>query len=114
MAAGPIFAEKLGEDYYSLALGAYDKMILMVYYLEAIYEARIGLPTASSTTPPREIAKGLEFIQTLEDNHVIPSAETLTGDGAGLQPGQEPQVDGRQVRRHLRVGIPPRASLKSR
>ena len=37
MAAGPVFAEKLGDDYYPLALGAYDKMILMVYYVESVY-----------------------------------------------------------------------------
>ena len=42
MAAGPIFAEKLGEDYYPLALGAYDKMILMVYYLESVYGQGLG------------------------------------------------------------------------
>ena len=37
MAAGPVFAEKLGEDYYPLSLGEYDRMILMVYYLECVF-----------------------------------------------------------------------------
>ena len=81
MAAGPIFAEKLGEDYYPLALGAYDKMILMVYYLESVY-GKDWVADGQLNYTTEEIAKGLEFIQTLEDNHVIPSAETLTGDGA--------------------------------
>lgn len=81
MAAGPIFAEKLGEDYYPLALGAYDKMILMVYYLESVY-GKDWVADGQLNYTTEEIAKGLEFIQTLEDNHVIPSSETLTGDGA--------------------------------
>ena len=34
-AAGKAFQEKLGDDYYPLHLGAYDRMILMVFYLES-------------------------------------------------------------------------------
>ncbi len=37
MAAGKTFQEKLGDDYYPLHLGAYDRMILMVFYLESKY-----------------------------------------------------------------------------
>ena len=81
MAAGPVFAEKLGDDYYPLALGAYDKMILMVYYVESVY-GKDWVVDGQLNYTTEEIAKGLEFIQSLEDNHVIPTAQTLTGDGA--------------------------------
>ena len=81
MAAGPVFAEKLGDDCYPLALGAYDKMILMVYYLESVY-GKDWVADGQLNYTVEEIAKGLEFIQSLEDNHVIPTAQTLTGDGA--------------------------------
>ena len=37
MAAGKAFQDKLGADYYPLHLGAYDRMILMVFYLESKY-----------------------------------------------------------------------------
>ena len=37
MAAGKAFKEKLGDDYYPMHLGAYDRMILMVFYLESKY-----------------------------------------------------------------------------
>ena len=37
MNAGKTFKEKLGDDYYPLHLGAYDRMILMVFYLESKY-----------------------------------------------------------------------------
>lgn len=81
MAAGPIFAEKLGDDCYPLALGAYDKMILMVYYLESVYGKDWVVDNTLNYTA-EEIAEGLAFIQSLEDNHVCPSAPTLAGDGA--------------------------------
>lgn len=81
MAAGPIFAEKLGDDYYPIALGAYDKMILMVYYLECVYGKDWVVDNTLNYTA-EEIAEGLAFIQSLEDNHVCPTSPTLAGDGA--------------------------------
>lgn len=44
MAAGKTFQEKLGDDYYPLHLGAYDRMILMVFYLESKYGKGLGRP----------------------------------------------------------------------
>ncbi|MBQ2990048.1 MAG: carbohydrate ABC transporter substrate-binding protein [Clostridia bacterium] len=81
MAAGPVFEEKMGKDCYPLALGPYDKMILMVHYLESQYGKDWVVDNKLNYTV-EEIVKGFEFIQALEDAHVIPSAETLLGDGA--------------------------------
>lgn len=81
MAAGPVFAEKLGDDCYPLALGAYDKMILMVYYLESVY-GKDWVVDGQLNYTAEEVQAGLQFIQDLEDNHVIPTAATLLGDGA--------------------------------
>ena len=81
MAAGPIFAEKLGDECYPLALGSYDKMILMVHYLECKY-VKDWVVDGKLNYTKDEVVEGLAFIQSLEDAHVIPSAETLTGDGA--------------------------------
>ena len=81
MAAGPIFAEKLGDDCYPLALGSYDKMILMVHYLECKY-GKDWVVDGKLNYTKDEIIEGFAFIQSLEDAHVIPSSETLTGDGA--------------------------------
>lgn len=80
-ASGKVFEEKLGSDYYPLALGEYDRMILMVYYLGSVY----GKPWISDgklnyTTD--EIKKGMEFIRSLEDNHVIPLISDIIGNGA--------------------------------
>lgn len=81
MAAGETFKTVLGDEYYPLAAGEYDRMILMVYYLESVYgKAWVVDGKLNYTTD--EIAKGLEFLNELEDKHVIPTIATLLGDGA--------------------------------
>ncbi len=79
--AGETFKTKLGDDYYPLALGEYDRMILMVYYLESVY-GKAWVSDGKLQYTQEEIVKGLEFIQSLEDAHVTPSIKTITGDGA--------------------------------
>lgn len=79
--AGPVFREKLGEEYYPLALGEYDRMMLMIYYLGAVY----GKPWISDgklNYTASEIIKGTEFIDSLEKSHVIPSVAEISGTGA--------------------------------
>ncbi|KAB1440173.1 ABC transporter substrate-binding protein [Candidatus Galacturonibacter soehngenii] len=79
--AGETFKTKLGDDYYPLAMGELDRTILMVYYLESVY----GKPWVEDNKlqyTEEEVQKGLEFIKSLEDSHVIPTIETITGDGA--------------------------------
>ncbi len=80
-AAGETFKTKLGDDYYPLALGEYDRMILMVYYLESVY-GKAWVVDGKLNYTAEEITKGLEFIQSLEDKHVTPSIATILGDGA--------------------------------
>lgn len=80
-AAGETFRTQLGDDYYPIALGEYDRMILMVYYLESVY----GKPWVENDAlqyTAEEIQEGLQFIESLEDAHVTPSIQTITGDGA--------------------------------
>ena len=81
MSAGTTFKEELGKDYYPLALDEYDRMILMVYYLESVY----GKPWVVDNTlnyTVEEIQTGLEFIQSLETAHVIPSVAELLSDNS--------------------------------
>lgn len=79
-AAGEAFQTNLGDDYYPLALGEYDRMLLMTYYLESTY----GKPWVEDNTlqyTVEEIATGIDFIQSLEDKHVIPSLQTMNAAG---------------------------------
>ena len=72
MNAGKTFQEKLGDDYYPLHLGAYDRMILMVFYLESKYGKDWADPTTSTLNYSEdEIAEGLNFIKSLVDDHVM-------------------------------------------
>lgn len=81
MAAGETFKTVLGDEYYPLTLGEYDRMILMVYYLESVY-GKAWVENGELQYTSEEVQAGLEFIQALEDAHVIPSIQTITGDGA--------------------------------
>ena len=77
MAAGKAFQEKLGNDYYPMHLGAYDRMILMVFYLESKYGKDWADPVTSTLNyTEEEIAEGLAFIKSLVDNHVMMNLKT--------------------------------------
>ena len=69
-----------GKDYYPLALGQYDRMILMTYYLESNY-GKAWVENNECQYTEEEIVEGLNFIKSLEDNHVIPSRETMIAAG---------------------------------
>lgn len=94
MAAGPIFQEKLGDNYYPLAMNAYDRTIFMVFYLESVY----GKPWVEDSVlqySQEEIEAGMEFIQSLEEAHVIPSIKTLRSDGAESLDKDQKWMDGK-------------------
>ena len=79
-AAGKAFQEKLGDDYYPLHLGAYDRMILMVFYLESKYGKDWADPTTSTLNyTADEIAEGIDFIKSLVEGHVIMPLPTYYG-----------------------------------
>ena len=80
-AAGKVFQEKLGDEYYPLAMNEYDRTIFMVYYLESKY-GKAWVENNELQYSEDEIKDGLEFIQSLEADHVIPSIATIAGDGA--------------------------------
>ena len=88
-AAGKAFQEKLGDDYYPMHLGAYDRMILMVFYLESKYGKDWADPTTSTLNyTSDEIAEGIDFIKSLVEGHVImplPTYYGANGDGATHQ-----------------------------
>ena len=89
MAAGKTFQEKLGDDYYPLHLGAYDRMILMVFYLESKYGKDWADPATSTLNyDADQIAEGIDFIKSLVEGHVIMSLPTYygsNGDNAAHQ-----------------------------
>ena len=80
IAAGKAFQEKLGDEYYPLCVGPYDRMIMMTFWLESNYgKAWVENKTCNYTV--EEITEGMNFIKSLEDNHVIPTMEQYKGAG---------------------------------
>ena len=60
VAAGAVFKDKLGEDYYPLVIGEYDRMILMTYYLQAKTGEPIINENGNLTVTQDQIKEGLE------------------------------------------------------
>lgn len=82
MAAGPVFKEKLGDNYYPLVIGEYDRAILVAYYLQKETGKPIIDENNQLTVTQDQLKKGLEFIKSLEDAHVIPTIPYVDGEGA--------------------------------
>ncbi|WP_312448191.1 ABC transporter substrate-binding protein [Lacrimispora sp.] len=80
-AAGDVFQTKLGGDYYPMAMFQYERMLLMLYYIQEKYQKPWAENNVVAYTP-EEVLDGLEFINSLEKKHVMPSVKTLQGDGA--------------------------------
>ncbi|MDD3429553.1 MAG: ABC transporter substrate-binding protein [Oscillospiraceae bacterium] len=93
MAAGQTFKTKLGDDYYPLVAGEYDRMILMTYYLESIY-GKDWVVDGKVNYTVDEIQKGLEWLTSLEEAHVMPTLKKLAGDGAESIDKNQNWIDG--------------------
>lgn len=81
--AGHVFQEKLGDDYYPIALTCYEQMMVMMYYLQQKYN-KPWIADHKVNFTVDEVADGLDFCRMLEDNHVWPSQAKIAGDGATL------------------------------
>lgn len=83
MAAGTTFKEKLGDQYYPLAMYQYERVIFMLYYLEAKY-GKNWVEDGKVQYSVEEVKEGLDWLCSLEDAHVLPLIATLQGDGATI------------------------------
>ena len=81
LTAGNTFREVLGEEYYPLAMDAAARMNLMVSYLESTTGKAWGADRQLQYSAD-EIKTGLEFLQALEENHVMPTLAAQQTNGA--------------------------------
>ncbi len=93
LAAGEAF-KAYNEDYYPLALGEYDRMIFLVYYLEEMYN-KPWVADGEIQYTAEEIQEGMDFICKLEEAHVIPTIATLQGDMADSLDKNAKWIDGK-------------------
>ncbi len=92
-AAGQAFAA-YDADYYPLALGEYDRMIFLVYYLESKY-GKAWVEGGQIQYSEAEIQEGLDFITSLEQDHVIPTLSVIAGDMADSLDKNAKWIDGK-------------------
>ncbi|MGN0159153.1 MAG: ABC transporter substrate-binding protein [Brotaphodocola sp.] len=93
LAAGAAF-KAYDEDMYPLALGEYDRMIFLVYYLEENYN-KPWVADGQLQYTADEIKEGMDFICKLEEEHVIPTNATLQGDMADSLDKNAKWIDGK-------------------
>lgn len=92
-AAGEKFASYEDGSYYPLIVKELDRTLLMVYYLQCKY----GKPWVENNElqyTQEEISEGMEFLNTLENKHVVPTLEILAGDGSELIDTNQRWIDG--------------------
>lgn len=92
-AAGKAF-EAYDKDYYPLALGEYDRMIFMVYYLESKY-GKAWVENNEIQYTEAEIQEAMDFITSLEADHVIPTLSVIAGDMADSLDKNAKWIDGK-------------------
>ncbi|MBO9467682.1 carbohydrate ABC transporter substrate-binding protein [Tropicibacter sp. R15_0] len=72
VAAGPVFREKLGEDYYPFEAAKLDAALVMVIYgTQKTGKALIDPETNELAWTKEELTDAVSFYKTLVDNHVI-------------------------------------------
>lgn len=93
MDAGEVFRTKLGEDYYPMVMGEYDRMIFMVHYLECKY-GKNWVENGKVNYTEEEVKDGLDILKEMEAKHVIPTLQKLDGDGADSLDKNQNWIDG--------------------
>ena len=94
IAAGNTFKEKLGDEYYPFEAEGYERSWVMNWYLQQKY----GKPWVKDMQVQYtldEVVDGMNFINSLEENHVMPSIATVQGDGAESTLTNPKWMDGR-------------------
>lgn len=91
-AAGKAFKE-YGDDYYPLAMGEFDRALFLVYYLQCVYNKPWVVDNVLNYTV-EEIQKGLDFLNRMEAEHVIPKIATINGDMADSFDKNPKWIDG--------------------
>ena len=88
-AAAETVQAQLGDDYYLLYLTGYDRMILMVSYLESMYGKDWADPATSTLNYTREeVAEGMDFIRSLVDRHVVMPLPVYYGNNGSSSASQ--------------------------
>jgi len=82
VAAGPVFRDTLGEDHFPFEASALDAtLIVLLYGTQMTGRPLIDAATNEVAWSQEELTTAINFYQTLVDNHVVPSWQTVAGAG---------------------------------
>lgn len=82
MAAGPVFAEKLGDDYYPLeGIGLDASMLIQMIVTQQTGKSLIDPETNAIQWTADDLKAGLDTYQSMVDNHVLKSWEKMAAAG---------------------------------
>lgn len=94
IAAGNTFKEKLGDEYYPFEAEGYERFWVMNWYLQQKY-GKQWVKDMQVQYTLEEVVDGMNFINSLEENHVMPSIAAVQGDGAESTLTNPKWMDGR-------------------
>lgn len=82
VAAGPVFQEKLGEDFFPFEGAKLDAALLItIYGTQKTGKALIDPETNEINWTKEELTDAVQFYQTMVDNHVIPAWKDVAAAG---------------------------------
>ncbi|SFB01096.1 carbohydrate ABC transporter substrate-binding protein, CUT1 family [Poseidonocella pacifica] len=82
IAAGPVFAEKLGEDHYPFEAAGLDAaLVVTLYGTQKTGKPLIDPDTNEIAWSMDELTEAITFYKSLVDNHVIPSWKAVAAAG---------------------------------
>lgn len=95
LATGPVFKEKLGDNYYPLILSEQDALLMLRSYMyQKNQKEMIDEKTKKIAWSHEELVEALTFYRKLADNHVIPDTKAMASFGKGVNYEMKPWING--------------------
>lgn len=93
--AGPVFKEKLGNQYYPLILSEQDALLILRSYMyQKNQKEMVDAKSRKIAWTHDELVEALTFYRKLADNHVIPDTKIMSSFGKGIYYEMKPWING--------------------
>lgn len=93
--AGPVFKEKLGDNYFPLILTEQDSLLLLNSYVyQGNQKPMVDEKTRKLGWNHADLVEAFTFYRKLVDAHVVPDARTIASFGKGVAYEMKPWING--------------------
>lgn len=93
-AAGKVFQQKLGDDYYPFAMVDQDVILLLNSYMMQKYAKPMFSPDGKSPWDDAQWNEAFAFVKRLSDEHIIPQPKKMSAYGKGNLYEMKPWIVG--------------------